>query len=143
MCIRDRLFGIASTVEAIPKSTSNLIHPDAFRFDLSATTPSDISGDYRGLHFCLGDWAGRTRPRELWLRARRRGGFDPDRTSGRHDESRIHDSFVRGALIADHEGLSPTLDERLVRAIRCGLAARVVCGAVSYTHLTLPTIYSV
>src|SRR5450759_209264 len=73
-------------------------------------------------------WAGGTRPSELWLRAGGRRDFDPERASGRDDESRIHDCFVRGALIADHQGFSPTLDERLVGAVRCDLATRVVCG---------------
>jgi hypothetical protein len=35
----------ASTVEAIPKSRSSLIHPDAFRVGLAAPVPADMSAD--------------------------------------------------------------------------------------------------
>jgi hypothetical protein len=34
-------------VEAIPKSTSRAIHPDALRVDGEAATPSDMRADYR------------------------------------------------------------------------------------------------
>ena len=35
-------------VEAIPKSTRSLTHPDARRVDAAVAAPSDISADYRG-----------------------------------------------------------------------------------------------
>jgi hypothetical protein len=34
-------------VEAIPKSTSSVIHPDALRFDVAVAVSADMSGDYR------------------------------------------------------------------------------------------------
>src|ERR1700736_6752398 len=80
------------------------------------------------------DWAGRTRPSARWLRltgvsrrlgARRRGGFDTERASNLHDESRLHDGALRLALIAAHVRGS-ALDERLVRTVRSGLAVRIV-----------------
>src|ERR1700694_2878843 len=38
----------ASIVEAIPKSTSSVIHPDALRVDAEDAALADISADYRG-----------------------------------------------------------------------------------------------
>src|SRR6202521_3040478 len=85
------------------------------------------------------DWAGRTRPSAQWLRltglfmrlgARRRGGFDTERASNLHDESRIHDGALRLALIADHVR-GPALDERLVRTVCSGLAVRIVGSDVA------------
>src|SRR6202011_2773392 len=85
------------------------------------------------------DWAGRTRPSAQWLRltglfmrlgARRRGGFDTERASNLHDESRIHDGALRLTLIADHVR-GPALDERLVRAVGSGLTVRVVRSDVA------------
>jgi hypothetical protein len=37
----------ASTVEAIPKSSSSLIQPDAFRVGFAVAVPADMSADYR------------------------------------------------------------------------------------------------
>ena len=41
----------ASTVEAIPKRTSNVIHPDALRADAVVAVPAAMSGDYRAENF--------------------------------------------------------------------------------------------
>src|SRR5438270_11361350 len=78
---------------------------------------------------------GEPRPRALWLRltsvsvrlgACRRGSFDTERASSRHNQSRIYGGVRRRTLVADHEGRGPTFDERLVRAVRCSRAVRVV-----------------
>src|SRR6266516_2980656 len=77
---------------------------------------------------CEPDWAGRTRPREQPLRARGEVGLDPERGSRRRNESRVHDRVRCVALVADHEGGGPALDERLVRAVCSRLTVRVVGG---------------
>jgi hypothetical protein len=38
----------ASTVDAIPKRTSSVVHDDGIRVDVVGAAPADMSADYKG-----------------------------------------------------------------------------------------------